>query len=487
MTLSYLECFAIFFILAFGLAYWIFRAVIRGQLQGALVMHLSFGQRKLAAGEPVELTLTLRSKARLTIPHLKLEIMLPDGLVFADARGGDRHNHATLWVLRRGATATLRYRVMATSAAAGTEISADAVEVRAICHDPLGQGALSRILPPEIPLATGVLPSLWVTAASDPTKAPNGTVTTAPAAPAVSAAARKAAKIGKLIAYAGIAAILLPPLCLLYSWGARNYAPLVALACTPLLLALGYGVQALLLTRREREIMRAQADDTNDSYESGRLRIPTWRVILSAVSASLPAAGIGYGVGRLMLALTADDLTPANAEVGLPLLVIGCMLTAAAGSLLFPFKFQQILSLRTAVECLALLVFLLGVQMFWGDGIDLFFLLGAAVWALCLALCMNREAAIKTARQADGQYDGPLAPSDAEGEAVPASGERLIRVGTLEAAYLWLTALLLSFPLAALAMILKFAVLLLAIPPVCIWIALKKAQKAKEKRERQKP
>lgn len=482
MRLSFLAYFVIFLVPSFGLSYLLFRRWASRSLQVGSAYRLTLGAGVIHVGDTIDVEVVVENTTRHVIPLLKLEMMLPEGLAFCDHVG---RSAASIWSLRAGCTAVCRYRVEACMAG---DYGPDSFQLYAVCSDPLGQGAFSRILPPQ-QVVGGASDGLLLRVHSSDARAharanaqAHAQATAESASAHASASprvkppdlrvARRLCRTGKLLACAGLTAILIQPLRLIYAWGARAYAPVAALILTPLLMAMGYGIQYILLSRTQRH---DHVDEWNFSFESGRLRIPPWRIICASVLAAIPAGAIGIKIGQLTAYLLRNELLPANEELGIPLMAAGCIISAVVGCLLLPFKFQQLLSVRTMVECMAPLVFLFGLQIFWGNGIDGTFALGVAVWLLCLSVCMNRESVLKmyipveTAEQLPP--DAPTLRS-------------LARAGMVTASLLWLLTLLIALPMAALGVIFKAGVILFFIPPLAVFIAYRKAARAKEKREK---
>lgn len=237
----------------------------------------------------------------------------------------------------------------------------------------------------------------------------------------------------KGIACVGVIAVLIPIAELLFRWGAQQLSGMVALCLTPLTVGVGYGVQTLLLGRFRGEVQGTAMDF---SFESRRLRLPLRNVLpAAAVSAALGGV-IGSGVGRLLALLLQEEC---NRQIGIPLLIAGCAAFGVVGCLLVPFRFHQLLTVRTMLECVCVFGALLGLYIWAGANISLLFLLCELLYALCFSVLMNQEYVIRHS------YSSPTCS---------VSGA-IRRAGMHSAFRLWLLALLFLLPVVVFATLLN--------------------------------
>ncbi len=205
------------------------------------------------------------------------------------------------------------------------------------------------------------------------------------------------ARFYKMIAVLGVIAVAMPYISLLFTWGARKYATLLSLLATVTMVALGYGIQLLILGR-DRAILHTAWDF---SYESRPPRLPLYRVFPACVLSAASAALVSLPVERLMSYLLRNEFDPHaafNEEVGTPLLVVGFVVTAVGGCLLVPIRPHQLLSTRTFIEFLAALGFPLALSTFWGGGMSSpMIALCLLVYMSCMSVVMNQEAIIRPA------------------------------------------------------------------------------------------
>ncbi len=205
------------------------------------------------------------------------------------------------------------------------------------------------------------------------------------------------ARFYKMTAVLGVIAVAMPYISLLFTWGARKYAGLLSFAATIVMVALGYGIQLLILGR-DRAILHTAWDF---SYESKPPRLPLVRVIPACVLSVAAGVLCSLPVEKWMVFLLRNEFKPGagfNEEIGTPLLVVGFVITALGGCLLVPFRPHQLLSTRTLIEFLAVIAFPLALSTFWGGG------MGSPMMAVCfvgymccLSVVMNQEAIIRPA------------------------------------------------------------------------------------------
>lgn len=199
---------------------------------------------------------------------------------------------------------------------------------------------------------------------------------------------RRWLKLYKFLACVAFCAIVMPYFELLVSVGAGQYATIFTWIASALLFAVGYGIHALirfLFTKGDEE-------EFSFSFETKWQFSPPAVMIPSLVLGVAVAVGFSFLSGQVLEKLLYPYY---NAEVGFPLMVIACAVASVLGSLLVPFQFHQLCSLRTLIECLFALGVPFGIMTFWGTGVNGLFALCVTVYALCLFILMNQEYVIK--------------------------------------------------------------------------------------------
>ncbi len=180
-----MEWIAILFFLAFGAAYLLARRRGGSELSSTLVYHVSFSTDEVMRGEYLYLDQSIENISDRTVPFLRVETLLPEGLsILLDTSEkvsgrGDEAVRSTeaLWVLHPHCKVTRRWRLVAGERGAYTTRD---VQMIAISNDPIGMGAFSVALEPA-DMAQGylqVLPAAaeWLTGMA-PAPAPSGTTT----------------------------------------------------------------------------------------------------------------------------------------------------------------------------------------------------------------------------------------------------------------------------------------------------------------------
>ncbi len=193
-------------------------------------------------------------------------------------------------------------------------------------------------------------------------------------------------RLYQLIACFGIAAVLIPIFETLAYWIAKQYAAACAIVLVPILLLLGYGIQTLFLIGSH-----SGTDDHLDySYESERKTVSPPRKWVAWLFGGVVGMVVGVCVRSFFVSLLGEE---SNTEVGFPLLLVACVLTAVGGCILKPFQFHQILSLRTMIGCIFVFSAMFAFRFIIGTGRSVNFLFVACfvVYVLCLGISMNQE------------------------------------------------------------------------------------------------
>lgn len=245
-------------------------------------------------------------------------------------------------------------------------------------------------------------------------------------------------RLYQLIACAGVVLALIPATEFLALFCARQLSGVVAMLAVPVLVALGYGVQKLLLIGWRAGEMDFSFESHTEFPPLGR-RIPAWGI--SALAGLLAGAGV-----RDLMAwrLGAES----NSEVGGAVVMVTFAALGVAGCLMVPFRFFQMLSRRTLPGFAGVFALILGVELFLKDGgpsVTLF--LSVVLWFLCFALAANQEYVIKYA------YASHTCVVSA----------RVRRAGLRNAMRVWLTAVGMFLPAAGLLTVAVTGIRMLAL------------------------
>lgn len=239
-------------------------------------------------------------------------------------------------------------------------------------------------------------------------------------------------RLYKGIACTGFVAVLIPVVELLVQWSARQFSGMVALCLTPLLVGLGYGVQILFLGRSRRKMRETGMDF---SFESRKFRLPVRNVLPALAVSTVIGGSVGSGIGGLLVGILQEEC---NRQIGIPLLLAVCVMLGVIGCLLVPFRFHQLLTLRTMLECVGVFGVLLGFYIWAGVSVSLLFVLCQMLYFLCFSVVMNQEYVIRHS------YSSPTCNASS---AVRSAGMR-------SACTLWLLAVSLLLPVLELATLL---------------------------------
>ncbi len=237
----------------------------------------------------------------------------------------------------------------------------------------------------------------------------------------------------KALAVTAVVTVLIAPFSFLYQWVGPGYGALyLSLILTPSLIAVGYGIQLLVLGRRRRE--EILGGDMDFSFESERIRLSPVQTAVACVLSVAVSALMAVPISKIMVVIYQDTLTPVNEEVGIPTFFVGCAVCAIIGCILVPFRFHQLLSIRTMIEFICALGLPIAFMAIWGGGASVTSTACVIVYMLCLAIAMNQEAVIK--------------PSSSSSTCYPTSALR--RAGVWAAVKFWLSCFALMLPVLSL-------------------------------------
>ncbi len=194
----------------------------------------------------------------------------------------------------------------------------------------------------------------------------------------------------KLIAVIGMTAVVSVVLEFLMLMVAGKSASWITLLTCPVGVGIGYLIEHLLLRLSGKE----QSQEIDFTYES-KIRIPRGRTVLSCLMTAVLMSVFAYWIGS-MLDLIRINVMGVSMEKNM-LIAFRILLSAAfivagcVGCYLRPCAFNQIVGLRSLVECSAVFAFFGALQAIYGNyGISWFFLLCMVVYLLCMAIIMNQ-------------------------------------------------------------------------------------------------
>lgn len=194
----------------------------------------------------------------------------------------------------------------------------------------------------------------------------------------------------KLIAVTGMTAVVAVALeCLMVFVAGRSASWITLLTC-PIGVGTGYLIEHLMLRLSHAD----QSQEIDFTYES-KIKIPRGLTILSCLITAVLMALFAYFIGS-MLNLIRINMIGSNMEkkvliafrilLGAVFIIAGCL-----GCYLRPCAFNQIVGLRSLVECVAVFSFFGALQAIYGSyGISWFFLLCMIVYMTCMAIIMNQ-------------------------------------------------------------------------------------------------
>lgn len=209
---------------------------------------------------------------------------------------------------------------------------------------------------------------------------------------------RRWLKFYKFLACVAFCAIAMPYFEILVSVGAGQYATVFTWIASALLFTVGYAIHAgirCLFTKGGAQEQFSFSFETKWQFSSPGVMIPS--LILGAVVAICFSLVSGQVLESLLYPYY-------NAEVGFPLIMIACVAASVLGSLLVPFQFHQLCSLRTLIECLFAFGIPFAIATWTGAGVNGLFAACALIYALCLFVLMNQEYIIKPSYSAETCY-----------------------------------------------------------------------------------
>ena len=164
----------------------------------------------------------------------------------------------------------------------------------------------------------------------------------------------------KWIACIGIISVIIPVFEMVFGWFTKpeRVAWMISFLVVPILVVIGYMVQYIFLGSAKEKIYATTLDFT---FENQKASISKPRLLLAFVITFVLAAGIGYLSERFLFKLLGIELV-------FPIFIILCPVTAMLGCCLVPFRFHQLLGIRTFVECTFVFSLVYGFQIFVGDG-----------------------------------------------------------------------------------------------------------------------
>lgn len=192
-----------------------------------------------------------------------------------------------------------------------------------------------------------------------------------------------------IIACVGIVCLILPYFELASFYVANRYSTIISITVAPFLTIIGFLAQKILMRfqKKKRNDLNLEYSDDVDSKSTSKITL-----ILSMAISGAFSAFVGMNVGSKMM----EYLGPLYSnDFGVIVFTISCVAVGIIGCVLAQFKFYQILSIKTMIEYIAAFTFLLGIQMFWGNGVSILFVVCFSLFLLCLALCMNQENIVK--------------------------------------------------------------------------------------------
>lgn len=193
----------------------------------------------------------------------------------------------------------------------------------------------------------------------------------------------------KSIACVGIIALAMPIFEVLCRWSAGQYAGIVAPIAVPFTVFVGYAIQYLCLGKAKPALYTTILDFT---YENKKAVIPWKNRIVAWTVTVLLTAGMGRLLASLLVHLLGVDM---NRTFGQPMLILLCIGCGIIGCLLVPFRFHQLLTVRTLVECVCAFSIVFGFHIWVGNGATPLLYASLMLYALCLSVLLNQEYVIK--------------------------------------------------------------------------------------------
>lgn len=194
----------------------------------------------------------------------------------------------------------------------------------------------------------------------------------------------------KLIAVIGMTAVVSVVLEFLMLIVAGKSASWITLLTCPVGVGIGYLMEHLLLRLSRKE----ESSELDFAYES-KIKIPRGLTFLSCLITAVIMSLFAYLIGSILnqirinligIGMEKNMLITFRILLGAAFIVAGCV-----GCCLRPCAFNQIVGLRSMVECSAVFAFFGALQAIYGNyGISWFFLLCMVVYLLCMAIIMNQ-------------------------------------------------------------------------------------------------
>ena len=194
----------------------------------------------------------------------------------------------------------------------------------------------------------------------------------------------------KLIAVVGLGAVVAVPVEWVCMAMFEKAYSLVAFACCVVCIGTGYLIEhlALLLTKKN------EAQEIDFTYES-KIRIPWGITVVSWIITVVLMIALAWSVGHLVDVLwlrrfgsemSRDALLLYRLLLALAFGIAGCI-----GAYLRPCGFNQIVGLRSMLECIAIFAVVGALETVYGaHPLSLFFVLCMVVYGLCMTIIMNQ-------------------------------------------------------------------------------------------------
>lgn len=191
----------------------------------------------------------------------------------------------------------------------------------------------------------------------------------------------------KWIACIGIISVIIPVFEMVFGWFTKpeRVAWMISFLVVPILVVIGYMVQYIFLGSAKEKIYATTLDFT---FENQKASISKPRLLLAFVITFVLAAGIGYLSERFLFKLLGIELV-------FPIFIILCPVTAMLGCCLVPFRFHQLLGIRTFVECTFVFSLVYAFQIFVGDGTTFCLYACILIFSFCFFVSLNQAYVIK--------------------------------------------------------------------------------------------
>lgn len=144
---------ALLFFLSFGGAYLLTRRRYKKRLEQSLKYRFAFSTDEVFNGEYLYLDQVVVNTSEHTVPFLKLETLMPEGLKIvlnpsteAGKKAGTVHSAESVWMLPAHSQVSRRWRILAEKRGV---YPAERVEMHTVANDALGSGEFSLRLQPQ--------------------------------------------------------------------------------------------------------------------------------------------------------------------------------------------------------------------------------------------------------------------------------------------------------------------------------------------------